>query len=157
MFTANECVLRSHANNWIFISLKAVNYIPCQCTSVGSDSAWPCQDIFHCNIVGNENVLPRGWLGWALCPPAIMVWSDPVNITQLLLELVLIFFSVMRCHPQLSPRWSADFNCSWTALWWILSIQYSDQLCYTASLHPNNIYMQREAIHHIYSYVPDYT
>ena len=99
--------------------------------SVGPGLARPCQYISHCNIVGNEKVLPGGWLelvGWALCPPAVMVWSE-VWPSQYLSStcccccgfssrcqssLPCLVLRVRRCHPVLSPRWSADFNCSWS-------------------------------------------
>lgn len=142
MFTANECVLRSHANNWIFISLRAVNYL-CQCWLRSPRLFSTLSGYFHCNIVRNEEVLPGGWLGWVHwhchtdCPPAVIVWSAlPLNsITQSISPSLGGDFplKVRRCHPQVSHRWSAGITCSLTdSPQYYPYNTYSDQLCYTA-------------------------
>ena len=126
--------------------------------SVGPGLARPCQYISHCNIVGNEKVLPPGWLelvGWGPLSSTSygVVWglTQSTLIFHLLLLLLLWIFLSLPIIPPLPGTQSEAMPPSPLTqvvsrpqlfLIWILSTQrYSDQLGYTASLHPIIIYI----------------
>ena len=171
MFTANECVLRSHVNNWIFIWLKAVNYIPCQVSPA-------CQTVVNLVKTFLTAILwvMRGFYhvaGAGPGPPAVtsngVVWPALTVIITLSISPSPTCISDCwgwvssgckssrvltgrRCHPQLQP--GGQQASIVPAVWWILSVRYTHQLgitqCIAASYqHICNDVMYVTQIQHI--------